>query len=162
LGLNFAQRQIGGYWWLSFYRFRLWNVGAVSNFLVCASNDGLFYDDPLPTPVAGNEAVLTLLPPPSGGAWSSAYMGLESGVWRLDTYTYWSSAPVAAYRLVSGRGGHQEGGGPNGRGGASPNQAEQPSRLSVLLDNRQGQLSTPRLFSVLTLTRGLVVDGVPY
>ena len=160
--LNFSQRQIGGYWWLSFYRFHLWNMNNITNYQVSASNDGLFWDDPLPTPVTGNEAMLTILPPPAGGQWAQAYMGLESGVWRLDTYTYWSNAAVVAYTLLSGRGGHQEGGGPNGRGGASPVSPSLQGELNLLIDNRSGALAAPRLFSVLTLTRGLVIEGVQY
>ena len=164
VGLNFAQRQINGYWWLSFWRARLWNVGSVSNVQVSASNDGLFWDDPLPTRVGGNEYSLTILPAPSAGTWANAYLGLESAVWRLDTYTYWSGATVVAYRLITGRGGHEEGGGANGRGGASPNQPATISNLTVLLDNRDGSLSVtpPRLFSVLSLSRGLLVAGVQY
>jgi len=44
-GINFSQRQIGGYWWISYYRWRLWNVSALSTYLVSPSNDGLFFED---------------------------------------------------------------------------------------------------------------------
>ena len=161
LGLNIAQRQINGYWWLSFYRSRLWRVGANSSFQICASNDGLFWDDPLPTPVPGSELLLSLLPAPSAGTWANAYFSLESSVWRLDTYTYWS-ASVVAYHFVTGRSGHQEGGGVNSKGGVSPTLPSTQSSLVALLDNRNGSLSTPHLFSLFTLTRGLVIDGAPY
>jgi len=102
--LNFSQRQIGGYWWLSFYRARAWNVGSVSTFLVSASNDGLFFDDPTPTPVVGNEFLLSILPAPSGGQWANPYFSTERQIYRLDTYTYWSAA-VVAYHFTTGLGG---------------------------------------------------------
>jgi hypothetical protein len=159
--LNFAQRQIGGYWWLSFCRLRLWNVGAFSNFMISASNDGLYWDDPLPTPVVGNELTLSILPAPSGGTWANAYWSTERAVYRLDTYTYWSAA-VVAYHFITGRGGHQEGGGLNAKGGVSPTVPTTQSTLVALLDNRDGSLTTPRLFSIFTLNRGLVVLGVSF
>jgi hypothetical protein len=159
--LNFSQRQVNGYWWLSFYRTRLWNVGAVSTFLISASNDGLFFDDPLPTAVQGGEFSLTILPAPSGGTWANAYWSTERQIYRLDTYTYWSAA-VVAYHFITGRSGHQEGGGVNAKGGVSPTIPTTASTIVALLDNRSGALTTPRLYSVFTLTRGLVVNGVQY
>ena len=161
-GLNVSQSKIGGYWWLSFYRFRLWNTLAISNFYITASNDGLFFDDPLPTDVGGNQLVLSILPAPSGGTWANAYWSTEAAIWRLDSYSYFTGATVVAHHLLTAHSGHQEGGGANGRGGASPTQPSTIGQITALIDNRAVNLATPKLFSVFTLTRGLVVNGVSY
>jgi hypothetical protein len=104
LGLQFSQRQVSGYWWLSFYRSRLWNVGAISNYFVSASNDGVYWDDPCPSTVPGNELSLCILPAPSGLQWTSQYLSTEHKVYQLQIYNYWS-ARVVAYHLISGHGG---------------------------------------------------------
>ncbi|MEP7359781.1 MAG: hypothetical protein ABI847_21195, partial [Anaerolineales bacterium] len=154
-GLSFAQTQVRGRWWLSFYKLTLWSVTPFTSQLICSSDDGLYWSDPLPTALAGNERTLDILSAASG--WSSAYLSTERAAYRLDTYAYWSAAVVryewAAATLApasAGVAGSQAAG-----GGDEPR-----SQLRVVLDNRAGALTRPRLFSELTLSRGYVVSGV--
>jgi hypothetical protein len=185
-GLAFCQSQINGYWWLSFSKTRLWTTSFVSTMLISTSNDGLFWEDPLPTAIDGTHLTLELYPPLSVG---KPYLATEAEALRLDTYTYWSTAPVMQYSFNTGHGALEmaplitEDGesliihplknkkghpihNPHTHTGAITNPASNrgPSqaRLTVKLDNRDGSLIAPRIFSVFTLTRGLIVAGVSY
>ena len=82
-GPSFSQGKINSRWWLSFYRNTLWNVVSSLNHVAASSDDGLFWSDPLPTALPGNERTLDILP--AAGSWSSAYYSTERAAYRLDS-----------------------------------------------------------------------------
>jgi hypothetical protein len=148
-GLSFAQNQVRSRWWLSFYKITLWNVATYTTQLISSSNDGLYWSDPVPTTLAGNERTLDILSAASG--WSNAYFSTERAAYRLDTHTYWA-ATVVKYEWAAAIAGSQASGGGD----------EARPQLRLVLDNRAGTLTAPRLFSELTLNRGYLDNGVSY
>ena len=122
-GLSFAQSPVRGRWWLCFYKFTLWSAMPYTTQLVSASDDGLYWSDPLPTSLPGNQRALDILAPASG--WASAYLSTERAAYRLDTYSYWS-AEVVRYEWAGAIAGSQA---------AAGGDDARPS-LRVVLDNR--------------------------
>ena len=134
--LSLSQEQIGGYWWLAFYRSRGWGAGV---YWLAASDDGLFYEDAVPTDIPA-EPRLGLLAPLTGG--TTSYLATERGVYESTPHTGWSDATVVRYSLTSS--------------------LSLSFSFSLLLDNRNSALTPPALHSTLTLQRGYRLDGVDY
>lgn len=146
-GLSFAQAQVNSLWWLSFYKITLWNVTAYTDHQLSASNDGLYWSDPIPSGVNGNERTMDILSAASG--WSNAYISTERLPYRIDPATYWS-ATVKQYNFAAAIAGSQAAGGGD----------EARPELFITLDNRAGTLTAPKLFTALTLSRGYTRAGV--
>jgi hypothetical protein len=140
-GLSLSAAPLNGLWWLGFHRARGWGQDV---YWLAASDDGLFYADPVPTDLPA-EPRLGLLGALDGQA--EHYLATERHVYRSTAYTYWTDAAVVRYSLETGLARHA-----------------QPSTLTLLLDNRSGALSAhpPEMHSTLSLERGLRVAGVDY
>jgi len=134
--LSHSQEQIGGYWWLAFYRSRGWGAGV---YWLAASDDGLFYEDAIPTAIPA-EPRLGLLAPLTGA--STSYLATEQVVYASTPHAGWADATVVRHSLEAS--------------------LAHSSAQTVLLDNRDGTLTAPALHSTLTLQRGYRLDGVDY
>ncbi len=143
--LSLSQEQIGGYWWLAFYRSRGWGAGV---YWLAASDDGLFYEDAVPTAIPA-EPRLGLLAPLPGT--STSYLATERAVYESTPHTGWSDATVVRYSLTSSL-----------SFSLSLSSRRPPVGLSLVLDNRDGTLTAPALHSTLTLQRGYRLDGADY
>jgi len=135
--VSLSQAKLSGYWWLLFTRAKEW--GGTKHYLA-PSDDGLFYQDfvTLDADVANDFHLLGELPAASG----FTYAANDATVLRSSAQTFWSAQTVRSYKFSA--------------------ELSQPSEITLDVDNRLGALAEPKLFSKLTLDRGLRIDGTDY